>query len=589
MTWTRYFNILNFPCRCPLEKNHSNNSKKILYLRYLQFLFNYQPVRGYVHSGTKIEPDDHHKVINFDTMLKIRRDEARRSILVQVQSEQSCPDVHNYCLQFGQIKNLYFYSHQETSHFTLIEFPEASCVDKVLQECGHIDLSRVIPVRSPFLWFRSGMKNTSTNIRNNKSSVNCKKGKTKPRNNELIEWLMQAETISDQMLILYKSTCLDDLAIRLRFLTARQVEASITGLFPVNKCLLFGSSVNGFGILGCDLDLFINFDDSGQESYKKRLVFHTKSSLLNNRTQVQKHLEALADHFQLFHPGCTSVKRIFQAKVPIMKYRQELTGIDCDLSISSMTAIYMSELLYTFGNIDWRIRPLMFTIKKWAAEVKLTNPNPGRYITNFSISLLVIFYLQQIKILPSLDELIKKSGVDDKRLSDDGVNCTFLRDVTSFQRHPRDKDLSLEDLLQGFFEYYASFDFNMKAIALGCGGPLPKQDYAPLYIINPLERHLNVSKNVSAEETERLKIELRNAMWELELSSKSEENNREGVWGLMRLFQGNNYSKREKDLFSLTRKTVLLNSEMSAINKNEKLNSSIESQTNTTTLKGRRR
>lgn len=75
--------------------------------------------------------------------------------------------------------------------------------------------------------------------------------------------------VSDQMLILYRSTCLDDLAIRLRFLTARQVEASIAGIFPVNKCLLFGSSVNGFGRLGCDLDLLIQFDTDSEVVYLK--------------------------------------------------------------------------------------------------------------------------------------------------------------------------------------------------------------------------------------------------------------------------------------------------------------------------------
>lgn len=69
----------------------------------------------------------------------------------------------------------------------------------------------------------------------------------------------------------------------------------------------------------------------------------------------------------------------------------------------------MSELLYTFGNIDWRVRPLVFTVKKWAAEVNLTNPIPGRWITNFSLTILVLFYLQQIKMLPSMDELVKKS------------------------------------------------------------------------------------------------------------------------------------------------------------------------------------
>lgn len=38
--------------------------------------------------------------------------------------------------------------------------------------------------------------------------------------------------------------------------------------------------------------------------------------------------------------------------------------------------------------------------------------------------------------------------------------------------------------------------------------------------MNPLERNLNVSKNVSLEEVERIRIETRNAAWTLETGSR---------------------------------------------------------------------
>lgn len=79
-------------------------------------------------------------------------------------------------------------------------------------------------------------------------------------------------------------------------------------------------------------------------------------------------------------------------------------------ALCGRTAVYMSELLHTFGILDWRLRPLVFTIRQWAAEVGLTNPSPGRWITNFSLTLLVIFYLQRAKVLPSLDSLRQKAG-----------------------------------------------------------------------------------------------------------------------------------------------------------------------------------
>lgn len=66
------------------------------------------------------------------------------------------------------------------------------------------------------------------------------------------------------------------------------------------------------------------------------------------------------------------------------------------------SAVYMSELLNLFGEIDWRVRPLALMIRKWAQTQEITNDSPGPWITNYSLSLMVLFYLQQKNILPSL-------------------------------------------------------------------------------------------------------------------------------------------------------------------------------------------
>lgn len=59
------------------------------------------------------------------------------------------------------------------------------------------------------------------------------------------------------MTTLYDITKLNDLGTRLRFLTALQIERTICGLFPQVAAYPFGSSVNGYGKLGCDLDLVL--------------------------------------------------------------------------------------------------------------------------------------------------------------------------------------------------------------------------------------------------------------------------------------------------------------------------------------------
>jgi len=65
----------------------------------------------------------------------------------------------------------------------------------------------------------------------------------------------------------------------------------------------------------------------------------------------------------------------------------------------------MSELLNFYGEIDCRVRPLVMVIRKWAKSQQITSDSPGPWITNFPLSLLVLFYLQQKNILPSLTTL----------------------------------------------------------------------------------------------------------------------------------------------------------------------------------------
>lgn len=93
---------------------------------------------------------------------------------------------------------------------------------------------------------------------------------------------------------------------------------------------------------------------------------------------------------------------------------------------------------------------------------------------------------------------------------------------------------NLQTLLLQFFEFYSQFDFQDKAISINEGAPVRKPNNLPLYIVNPIEQALNVSRNVSFEECERLKMEVRNAAWQLESCT---EGDRTDDWGLLGLIE----------------------------------------------------
>lgn len=46
----------------------------------------------------------------FLDVVKMRKSEAKRSILVQVHSSQSFKDLHNYCSSVGTVKNMFHYT-----------------------------------------------------------------------------------------------------------------------------------------------------------------------------------------------------------------------------------------------------------------------------------------------------------------------------------------------------------------------------------------------------------------------------------------------------------------------------------------------
>lgn len=483
--------------------------------------------------------NNNNEFVVYDQFICKRRLQSKCSVLVQVSSENSCTDLYSYCSKFGSVKNMFHYKLTGSNHFVLTEFNDQSAVNTLLDSSTHVEDSNVIAVKSPFLWFRSDSSKKNTNLINKGlQNIPIQENQIMIEPNIKNIGLEKVESISDQMLLLLESIQLNDIGSRLRFLTAIQIENALKGIFPLSEVLPFGSSVNSFGKIGSDIDLVL-VDKNTPKNKASRLIYHGKC-VSNSRTQIQRNIEILGDLLQLFLPGCSRVKRISQARVPIVKYSQDFVGVECDLAVSNEAAINMSELLYIFGNFDSRVRPLTFTIKMWAKEIKLTNDTPGRWLTNFSLTLLVLFYLQQEKIIPTIQMLVKQATNNDIRITNDGVNCTFLRDVSKL---PLDieNNKTLEELLLGFFNYYASFDFHTNAISLNFGKTINKPEYSALYIVNPLEIHFNVSKNVSLEETERFRIELRNAAWMLESSSMNTK-----TFNLIDIFKGYDVSKKEQ-------------------------------------------
>lgn len=108
----------------------------------------------------------------------------------------------------------------------------------------------------------------------------------------------------------------------------------------------------------------------------------------------------------------------------------------------------------------------------------------------------------------------------------------------SLRHHIYKLDNLPDELVQ--FEYFSSFVqinifcFQDKAISINEGVAVRKPNSLPLYIVNPLETSVNVSRNVSYEECQRLQAEVRNAAWQLEAGLEGQKTD---DWGILALIE----------------------------------------------------
>ncbi|XP_045474456.1 poly(A) RNA polymerase, mitochondrial-like [Harmonia axyridis] len=529
------------------QLGYKNTKFKEKIFRFSRYFSSKKSPKEEIINGTQTN----RRYIPFQEKINKRKSEAKKSLIVQVESAQSFKELYSYCSSFGSIKQMFHYSTGiEPMHFILVEFQQIDGVQAALSSGTFVQNYSITPTQSQFLWFRAGSKKFSEKKQKN-IDLEVTDGIKKISDDVIKEELLNCESLSDQIKTLYDMSRLTDLESRLRFLTARQIEMSLSGMFPNAQVLPFGSSVNGFGKMGCDLDLVLTLSDR-KENPDSRLIFHCKE-LSGDRT---RNLEAISDILDLFQPGCTRLRKILRARVPIIKYYHKFTDVECDVSMSNVSGVHMSDFLYMMGSLDPRVRPLVFAIRRWAKDVGLTNSSPGRWITNFSLTLLVLFFLQRplhsSPILPSLNTLVKSAGSKDSFITEEGVNCTFLRNIDKLH-HTIINTETLENLLCEFFEYYSQFDFKTKSICLNEAVVLSKPDSSPLYIVNPLERGLNVSKNVSLEELDRFREEVRSAVWMIQ----SRENTVSAKWGLLSILKTTKHNKH-KLTFNRTKNNRLM-------------------------------
>jgi len=100
-------------------------------------------------------------------------------------------------------------------------------------------------------------------------------------------------------------------------------------------------------------------------------------------------------------------------------------------------------------------------------------------------------------------------------------------------------DVYSDELLMEFFEFYADFNFAEQGVSVITGSVVEKPDPSvPIYIENPLERELNVSKNVLEKDLGVFQAQCHVARDALKQSSRVPRSRQKGdLWGLLSILK----------------------------------------------------
>ncbi|MGH0152472.1 UNVERIFIED_CONTAM: hypothetical protein FKN15_047206 [Acipenser sinensis] len=201
----------------------------------------------------------------FYVLQEERLEQAERSVLISCPPKTNEKKLLKHLSSHGEINTCFFYESFGT--YAVVEFSKKESIAS-LQDgtiIPSIQHEATVPFKSRLVSLKL---NNPGDLSSVPSSIQCLRQSAIPIN-ELVQRLSGADTIDQQLYTLTETYQLTEDNVRLRFLVCSLLKDIAAAYFPECTVKLFGSSVNGFGKLGCDLDMFLDLDGiSGRNSQK---------------------------------------------------------------------------------------------------------------------------------------------------------------------------------------------------------------------------------------------------------------------------------------------------------------------------------
>ncbi|KAJ0015823.1 hypothetical protein NQD34_014113 [Periophthalmus magnuspinnatus] len=386
--------------------------------------------------------------------------------------------------------------------------------------------------------------------------------------------LCQLGSVNAQILYMVERFQLGDNEKKARSLVIQLLQEVFVEFFPDSKIIPFGSSVNTFGIHSCDLDLFLdlentkvfqahakaNFEQAGEGmSDDGRSEDSILSDIDLSTASAAEVLDLVATILKRCVPNVDKVHVVSTARLPVVKFHHKELNLHGDITLNNRLAVRNTRFLQLCSGAEERLRHLVYTVRLWAKQKQLAgNPSGGGpLLNNYALTLLVIFYLQNCDppVLPTVDQL-KHMACEEEECVIEDWDCTFPTQAIAVPASKNTQDLC--GLLAGFFSFYAKFEFTTSVISLRTGQSVPTETFlkkadeamqedstskhhhggpkiGPMNILDPFELSHNVAGNLNDRTARSFQKECQEAekyCRSLQYQSKSSKGK---SWGLVRL------------------------------------------------------
>ena len=221
----------------------------------------------------------------------------------------------------------------------------------------------------------------------------------------------------------------------------RRLDGLLARKFPGVALKPFGSFVSVFHTAGSDIDISLEVSPTSNWYDPKEMGRDAAANGRGrNRRQQQPRgyksrkvqlLSKVAS--ELRYQRFADVNLVAHARVPLIKFRDPQTGVNCDVCVGN-DGVYKSAVLGTMANLDSRYRDLVFLVKMWAKHFDCNDAMAGSF-NSFALSLMSLFHLQTRSppiLPPCLRMTLASEAAADADLAAENERAANLEPIRKF-------------------------------------------------------------------------------------------------------------------------------------------------------------